>query len=152
MRNMRTISSVVLAPDWESHLLAALLVCDAALTLQSSQGRRQIALADVLSGGETVLAGELLTAVTLHTDGSIAAARVARTPADKPIVAAAARRLPDGTVRLALCGVAAQPMLVEPEQVTGLNPPGDFRGSGEYRLEMAKLLSARVLESLEAAS
>ncbi|MBL8153761.1 MAG: FAD binding domain-containing protein [Anaerolineae bacterium] len=152
MRNMRTISSVILSADCESQLLAALLACDAIVTVQDVQGRRQVSLGDFLDDTQVALAGGLITAVTLQTDGRMAASRVARTPADKPIVAAAARRLGDGTLRAALSGVASVPVLVDPAEVDRLSPPGDFRGSSAYRLDMAKVLMQRVLGELESAS
>jgi CO/xanthine dehydrogenase FAD-binding subunit len=152
MRNMRTISSVILTADWESHLLAALLACDASVTVQDRQGRRQVSLGDFLDDIQGALAGGLITTVTLQTDGRMAAARVARTPADKPIVAAVARQLSNGAVRAALSGVARVPVLVDPARLDQLSPPGDFRGSTAYRLEMAKVLMQRVLDELETAS
>ncbi len=80
--------------------------------------------------------------------GVTASDRVARTSADKPIVAVLGRKRPDGRTLLALCGVAATPILVEPDQLSSLNPPADFRGSSEYRREMAVLLAGRVLNTL----
>lgn len=151
MRNMRTISSVILTADRESHLLAALLACAAIVTVHDGQGKRQVALEEFLGDVQGVLAGGLVTAVTLQTDGRMAAARVARTPADKPIVAVAVRRRGDGSIRAALSGVASVPVLVDPAAVDRLSPPGDFRGSSAYRLEMAQVLMQRVLGELEAA-
>ena len=63
-------------------------------------------------------------------------------------MAALGRRAPDG-IRLALTGVAPRPVLVDADEPTaGLDPPADFRGSSEYRLELAVTLSARVLGGL----
>lgn len=152
MRNMRTISSVILTADWESHLLAALLACDAVITATNGQDVRQFSMGDFLGNAQDVLAGGLITAVSLQTDGRMAAARVARTPADKPIVAVAARQRSDGAIRAALSGVASLPVLVDPSAVNRLSPPGDFRGSSVYRLEMAKVLMQRVLVELESSS
>jgi CO/xanthine dehydrogenase FAD-binding subunit len=77
-------------------------------------------------------------------------ARTARTRADRPIVAAVARRTPDGQRRLALTGVAAVPVLVAPtpDAADGLEPPGDFRGSTEYRRALAGVLARRALEGV----
>ena len=87
-----------------------------------------------------------MTAVSLATTGKTASARVGRTPADQPIVAAVARLDPGGKLHLALCGVAHTPVLVDPHNVkAAVNPPGDFRGSSEYRRHMAATLAERVM-------
>lgn len=149
MRNMRTISSVILGADSESQLLALLLVLDATVNIQNKAGSQQIPLAEFWQRRDTVMAGGLLTAVSLNTAGKIAAERVARTPADKAIVAAAARRTPDGTIRLAVAGIDTIPVLVDPQRLEAINPGGDFRGSSAYRKEMAIVLSRRVVAEVE---
>lgn len=97
-------------------------------------------------------------------------ARVGRTPRDRPIVAAAALVVREARVvaraRLALSGVAGVPIRATSveEALTGesfieetvaealnnlaetLNPPGDFRGSTEYRRAMAPILARRALQ------
>ena len=80
--------------------------------------------------------------------GETADARVARTPADTPIVAAVGRRDEEGNVRMALCGVADIPILVDPDEIENVDPPADFRGSAEYRRQMAGVLGGRVLAAL----
>ena len=93
--------------------------------------------------------GGVVTAVSLNIIGKTASDRVARTPADKPIVAALARLGDDGKVRLALCGVNNMPVLVDPDNVkAAINPPHDFRGSTEYRRQMAATLTQRVLSEV----
>jgi CO/xanthine dehydrogenase FAD-binding subunit len=152
LRNMRTLSSVILCADAESPLVAALLACDAQVSIQTLSGSRQMPLTDFLKDANAALAGGLVTDVLLDQGSALAVAQVARTPADKPIVAAVGRRDAAGQVRLALCGVASVPVLVDPQQLDALNPPADFRGSSAYRQEMAAIVSRRVLESLEQAS
>jgi CO/xanthine dehydrogenase FAD-binding subunit len=49
---------------------------------------------------------------------------------------------------LALTGVAATPILVEPGDLAHLDPPGDFRGSSRYRRELAGILAKRVVDRL----
>ena len=87
-------------------------------------------------------------------------ARVARTPADQPIVAAVA--VVDGASRrLAVGGVAAQPLLVPLEaeddlpaalnaRLAGVALLSDWQGSAEYRREMALVLGRRALAQCEA--
>ena len=78
-----------------------------------------------------------------------AVARTGRTPADVPIVAAYGRRTTDGFVAMALTGVAEHPVLVDVfDPTAGLDPAGDFRGSREYRLHLARTLTARVMAEL----
>jgi CO/xanthine dehydrogenase FAD-binding subunit len=97
-------------------------------------------------------------------DAKVAYDKVARTPADAPIVGAVAWR--EGGAQpytsLALCGAAPIPLrqtgtaqifdatgdieaaLVELE----LDPVGDHWGSREYRSEMARVLARRVLTAV----
>jgi CO/xanthine dehydrogenase FAD-binding subunit len=148
-RNVATVGGAVVGAGAESELLAALLVFEAAVTVQTLDGERSIPLQDFLADVQGTLADGLVTAVSLRTSGRTAHARVARTPQDQPIVAAVARKDESRVMRLALCGVAQTVVLVDSDDLESLNPPGDFRGSSEYRLEMAKTLSQRVLRELE---
>jgi CO/xanthine dehydrogenase FAD-binding subunit len=113
-------------------------------------GTARVDLADLLDEG--VPAGAIVTSLEVDAeaagDQDTAVAVTGRTPADVPIVAAVARRSPTG-IRLALTGVADHPRLVDPDHPTGdLTPLGDFRGSGEYRVHLASVLSTRVLQEL----
>ncbi len=112
----------------------------------------------------------LITAVRIPIQpGRAVAERVARTPADYPIVSITAWQ-PDGApARLAATGIGPRPMRLEtPEAVVaaGLTEatieaaanaaqvanthPGDFRGDAAYRAEMAAVLTRRVLRHLVA--
>ena len=158
LRYAATIGGVVVGGDWESELLAALLVFEATVTARSALGVQTIALPDFLANPRAALRGGLVTAISLQTGGKTASEQVARTPADRPIVAAVGRLTEAGQLRLALCGAASTPILVNPEQplqdlrrASPLNPPADFRGSSAYRRQMALLLAGRVVEQLKAA-
>jgi len=135
----------VASADFESEFLATLLVHRAAVTLASRTGTGVTPLADLLAE-RGQLEGRIITSVEIEVGGRDAVARVARTPADRAIVAAVARRDPSGTLLLAFSGVASAPVLVEDPET--LEPPDDFRGSSEYRKAMAEILGARVREAL----
>lgn len=147
-RNAGTIGGVIVAADPQSELLAALLVFEADVTMHTTAGAHTMALGDFLDDVRGHLQSGILTGVALQTAGSTAHARVARTPEDDPIVAALARHK-NGAALLALCGVAPTPILAGPDDIADLDPPADFRGSSEYRKEMARVLAKRVLNELQ---
>jgi CO/xanthine dehydrogenase FAD-binding subunit len=148
-RNVGTIGGVVVGADWESELLASLLVFGTQVTVQTQAEVREMELAQFLTDVEGALDGGLLTMVTLEMGGVTAHARVVRTPKDRPIVAALGRVDRQGQLRLALCGIADTPVLVDPNGLNTLTPLGDFRGSPEYRRQMAVVLGQRVVRALE---
>lgn len=143
LRSLATVGGTIGAADPDSVLLAALLAHDAVVHFAGDTRRP---LAEVLGSG--VGAAELIVAVELDGSGPGARAVTGRTPADTPIVAALGRRSADGTLRLALTGVAATAVLVDDDRLDGLDPPDDFRGSSAYRRHLAAVLSARVQEQL----
>jgi aerobic carbon-monoxide dehydrogenase medium subunit len=173
LRNQETIAgTLIVEPD--GLLSVALLSLDAqALVLRKDT--RSVALADFLSMREHLLMMALLTEITVPlTNPRASLQTVARTPADQPIVSVCAAFREDKgilrDVRIALGGVgpsavrasAAENMLeghawsaVGLENVAlaaaqGLSPRGDFRGSIEYRREMAIVLTRRALAELAA--
>lgn len=146
LRTAATVGGCVAGGDPESELLAVLLVHDARVDGVGRDGVETLPL-DVLLDDPALLAGRIVTGVTIDVSGVSAVERTARTPADRAIVAAAARRTPAGEQRLALTGVASRPVLVA--SVDELDPPGDFRGSSEYRSALAAVLARRALEAVE---
>lgn len=171
-RNGATIGGTVAGAGGDDPLLAALLALDAQLVVYAPESR-QIPVAGFLAYRERLLEdGALIVEVRLPLlIGPLGAAyaAVGRTPRDRPIVCAVARmELAAGVasnVRLALGGVAGIPIrasaseqLLERKLIsdarittaaekaaTGLAPQADFRGSAEYRLEMARVLARRAL-------
>ena len=150
LRQTATIGGLIAGFDKESELLAAFLVCDAQVAVHTKSGLKHLALPHFLRDIPSALAGGIITSVSLSTLGKTASERVARTPADRPIVAAVARRGPDDKTRLALCGVANTPVLVDWERdiKAAITPPHDFRGSAEYRRQMAATLAKRVINKV----
>ena len=146
LRAQATLGGCVAAREADSELLAALLVHDAVLSIAG--GPASLTLAKFLAG-PPLSGARIITGLTAGIPGTASAVRAGRTPADRPIVAAVARAGDDGRRRLALAGVAAAPVLVPGlAAIAGLDPPGDFRGSGEYRRAVAAVLAARALEAI----
>jgi probable selenate reductase FAD-binding subunit len=146
IRNAATIGGTIASAAADSELLAALLVLDASVTLQDAAGERVVPL--VAYGEDSAESPHIITAVTVEKGRATAHARVARTPKDRPIVAAVAARTQSGELRLALCGVAATVILIDPAALDALTPPDDFRGSSAYRHQMAHVLTQRALSQL----
>lgn len=143
LRAQATVGGCIATGHSESELLGALLVHEAVVHVDASDGTEEVALEELLAA-LPIAAGHVVTAVTIHTTGVAAAAHTARTPADRAIVAAFARVTTAGR-RIALTGVAPTPVLVQPGDE--LDPIGDFRGSREYRRALADVLSTRVVEA-----
>ena len=116
-------------------------------------------LADLLADRPALLGRGLITELRLPWPKSGVCgglARVARTPADHPIVAAAT--VVDGShLRVAIGGVTPLPVVVQLDAdddlaqtitsaVSGLDYVSDFRGSSEYRQAMAPILARRAVE------
>ena len=140
---LATVGGAIATGSGDSVFVAALLVADARVELAGADDRP---LAEILGTG--VPAGALITAVMIDPLGTGAEASTARTPADVPIVAAVAHEA-NGQITLALTGVASHPVLVSPSDPSaGLAPPADFRGSAEYRIELARILGTRAVEAL----
>jgi CO/xanthine dehydrogenase FAD-binding subunit len=159
-----TLRALRRTPEW----LAALLALGATVTIEG-----EVPLVQLLDGTVT---GEV-TALHIPTPDSLTRwgeARVGRTPADEPIVAAfAVVRMRAGAVdeaRLALTGV--WPESVRLTEAPGLliggsltkdrirkvaaaaeeevEPRGDYLGSAAYRRAMAGVLTRRALEACAA--
>lgn len=144
LRTLATVGGTVAAGGPESALLAGLLAAGARVELA---GGEPCPLADLLVDG--LPDGALVTGISVDGTGTAGIATTGRTPADVPIVAAIAHRGADGTVAVALTGVAGTPVLVDPaDPAAGLDPPGDFRGSPAYRRHLATVLTARALEAI----
>ncbi len=155
LRAVATVGGCVATGDWESEFLATLLACDAKVTLAQPHGVQELGL-DVLLEDRRSLRG-VITRVCIAADGITTAERTSRTPTDKPIVSAVARRAAYG-VWLALSGVAARPVLNSTAEIRSgaeaaawaerLDPPGDFRGSSAYRGALAITLARRAVEAV----
>jgi CO/xanthine dehydrogenase FAD-binding subunit len=161
-RNAATLGGTIASRLPDSELLAALLVLEATITLQSATSKNSVALATYLADGKQ--SSGLITTITIPLPlGKGTSHRVARTPADYPIVSITGWRMEDGSVRLAATGLGERPFrLSQVERTAQTDPvkaakiavnsvthPGDFRGSASYRADMAAVLTRRTLNQLQ---
>lgn len=156
-RNAATLAGVVLGDESTSELLLALLVLDAQVAIAAEQPAL-VALDALRVESSHFPAGGLMTEIRLTWPSETVQggmARVARTPADRPIVAAAALGDKSGR-RLALGGVADKPLLLRLRADDDLEQAleaklakvallSDWQGSAEYRRAMALVLGRRAL-------
>ncbi|MDJ0953172.1 MAG: FAD binding domain-containing protein [Acidimicrobiia bacterium] len=148
LRNAATIGGTVAEGDSESELLSGLLVHDARVSISGHDD--PIPLPELFADW-SLLDRSVILSVSVAIGGETASARTGRTPADTSIVAAAGRVV-GGGLNVAVSGVAATPILVDPSDLSTLQPPADFRGSSEYRREIAEVLVTRVVAQLGGAS
>jgi putative selenate reductase FAD-binding subunit len=159
-RNAATLGGTIASYLPDSELLAALLVLDT--TLHLYQHAAPLPLADYLATPQPAV--HLITQITIPgQEGRGVSERVARTPADFPIVSITGWQGANGVIRLAATGLAERPFrltniedqlneeTIEAAVQTARNSavhPGDFRGDAAYRTDMAAVLTRRVLEQL----
>ena len=147
IRNAATVGGTVAEADPESPLLTGLLAYGAVIGVARIGSTTEHRLGALLDDHRP-LHGSIITSVTVPLGGRAAVHGTARTPMDRPIVLAVACRDADGTVRTAVSGVASRPVLVDPQLLGELDPPGDFRGSSSYRAHLAAVLVSRALAGL----
>lgn len=147
LRTLATIGGTVAAGGPESELVTGLLAAEAVVAISSRSGVKEVGLEELLANCDH-LVGSLVTAVTITVDGRWALARTGRTPGDQAIVSVAGRRAGDGSLRIAVSGVAPTPVLAS--SGARFAPTGDFRGSAAYRTHLATTLLDRVTKELAA--
>lgn len=159
LRNTATVGGCVVKGSTESELVLALLVLGAHAVVVVGDGQeRAVPLPDLLADPQAAIGSGLVTELRVRwPDTAVRGglARVARTPSDQPIVAAAAVA-GDSGAWVAIGGVTAVPRLIhlaagqeleaELEAVlAGADLLADFRGSAEYRRAMAPIIAQRAL-------
>lgn len=166
-RNAATVGGLVASRLPDSELLAALLAMDATVTLRLPAAET-ITLAAWLSDDDQP-PGLVVELDIYWPQGKGRIERVARTPADSPIVSVTLWQPDDGAPRLAATGVGPRPVRLGAAEAAlqgGLDEasieaageaaraasvhPGDFRGDAAYRADMAAVLTRRVLRSIAA--
>jgi CO/xanthine dehydrogenase FAD-binding subunit len=175
IRNLAGLWGTIQARNGPPEILLSLLDLEAELTLLGAgEKQRKISFQDFHAlGKDSLPTGELILEARLPPLKACcgwALERVARTPRDEAIVAAAAIvEVEDGKVsrvRLAVAGAHPQPIRLPQieemlrgskftpnilQEAAGMisqqaDPVGDFRGSSEYREAMAGLVAQRALK------
>jgi CO/xanthine dehydrogenase FAD-binding subunit len=155
LRNMATLAGAVLACDGRSPLATALLAMGARAVLA---GGETIDLDDLLDR-RPLSAGTLVTALQWKTKATLRYEQVARSPADRPLVAAAVGHSDGSAYRVVLAGFGARPIRVPRAEkaLAGEDPraageaaaeayaqAGDVWASAEYRSHVAAVLVRRL--------
>ena len=164
-RNSATLGGIIASRLPDSELIAALLIFESEVTIQGLDDRT-VDLSDYLMPVHRPEG--LITSISVEwTAGLGSSHRVARTPADYPIVSVTAWEPEDGSIRLAATGIADRPVRLKAAEVeigheltemtiakaaeaakAATRHPGDFRGDRSYRSEMAAVLTKRALNDL----
>jgi CO/xanthine dehydrogenase FAD-binding subunit len=122
----------------------------------STAGERRVGLGDFLPLRESI-SGSLITRLTVPQNPRVEFEYVARTPKSPPIVFVVVATWPSGRVRavcggfgdaplLALDGVGAMGLI--PALRNALHDADDYRGSAEYRMAAATVLTQRCADRL----
>ncbi len=157
-RQVATIAGSIVAGNGRSAVLCVLLALDGEIVLQGTKkSPERIHLGDFLPVRQEMLTGRLITDVILPNNIQAAYLYSARSPADLPIVAAAAARWPSGRTRVVLAGYGEQPRMVfdgpDPEGAViaardAYSDAADQWASAEYRSDTAGVLVQRCLDNI----
>ena len=163
IRNAATLGGTIMAEDGRSPLLTVLLALDAQVTLEPKS--KTLSLESLLQDRKETPIRELLTKVQFKLPLSLAYEQVARSPADRPIVAVAVAELPAGdneaSATIAIGGFGTYPLRAEEaEKKIAKNEPlesvaeaaasccdraDDVWASAEYRTTVVGILVKRLL-------
>jgi CO/xanthine dehydrogenase FAD-binding subunit len=155
LRSSGTAAGGLVSAGGRSPYLAAMLALDALLVWLP--GDVEISLGEFLPlrGGEWP--GKVISGVRISTQTELTFHYIARSPADRPIVCAAAARWPSGRTRIVLGGFGKAPLTIldgeanegvlEAAEAAYLTA-GDEWASAEYRSKMAVVLVRRCLDQL----
>jgi CO/xanthine dehydrogenase FAD-binding subunit len=158
LRQMRTVAGSIVAADGRSSLVSAFLALDAQLTIEP--GGELVSLGNLLPLRAEKVARRLIVQLSIPLNAALSYHSVARTPADLPIVCAAAARWPSGRFRVVLGGFGEAPVLamdgIEAEGADDAarivyNHVGDQWASAEYRSDVAATLARRCIDELSQA-
>jgi putative selenate reductase FAD-binding subunit len=152
IRNSATVAGTLVSSDGRSPFATSLLALDAKITMVRDQS-------SLITMGEflPLRPRGLITSVTIPLNAKFAFEFVSKTPADKPLVAAALSQWNSGRTRLTLGGYGKSPLLaMDGTEAEGLDAAArnayheaqDDWASAEYRMDVAATLAKRCLENI----
>jgi CO/xanthine dehydrogenase FAD-binding subunit len=157
-RQVATLAGTIIAADGRSPITAVLLALDAELEVVGKDlSSQKIQLGDFLPLRAEKLDGKLVTKVIIPAQTDTAYHYVARSPADRPIVAAAVSQWSSGRTRVVLAGHGNQPILVldgpdakgaEEAARDAFSRAEDPWAGAAYRAHAAAVLVLRCLEEI----
>jgi CO/xanthine dehydrogenase FAD-binding subunit len=156
LRNAATVAGTIMVGDGRSGFLTMLLALDAKVRLLRPAAET-LGLGELLPLRHTFGRGCLITGLEIPLAAKSAFDCVSRTPADRPIVAAAVARWPSGRIRLVVAGHGAVPLLamdgtaadaLDAAARNAMHSADDPWGSAAYRMEVAAVLARRCLDRL----
>ena len=160
IRNSATVAGTLVASDGRSPFATALLSLDAKITINRIPRTEDSLSSSILGLGEflPLRPRGLITSITIPLNTKFAFEFVSKTPADKPIIAAALSQWNSGRTRLTLGGYGKSPMLaMDGTEAEGLDAAArnayheanDEWASAEYRMDVAATLAKRCLELIK---
>lgn len=160
-RNAASIAGSIVGAAGNSPLVTALLAVGATLNIHGDRSQHS-ALSDWGVDAKTLILEVLLPQLASNTRAAYE--KVARTPADLPIVCVAASGSIDAKrgevigARIAIGGVSARPLvIVRPElpieqaaplAQQAIDPVSDYFATADYRREMIGVLTKRVIQQM----
>lgn len=153
LRNMATVAGSLAACDGRSPFATLMLALDAKLTIISTE----TSTFNLVEYWALRPAG-LITRIEIPLNAASAYEQVARTPADRPIVAAGLAQWKSGRTRLTLGGYGKTPLLamdgtesdgIEAAARNAFHESADQWASAEYRMDAAATLAGRCLVAVQ---
>lgn len=157
-RQVATIAGSLVAANGRSAIGGVFLALDAELIIRGERDKEErIRLGDFLPVRDEIILGRVITEIRIPADIKVSYHYVARSPADLPIVGAAAAQWPSGRTRVVLLGYGDQPVMVldgtdgsgAPEAARDAYSEADDQwAGGAYRSDTAAVLVKRCLEEI----
>ncbi|MEA3351661.1 MAG: FAD binding domain-containing protein [Chloroflexota bacterium] len=155
-RQMLSVADTIVAADGRSPFATAMLALDTRLILMHESAAEQVYLGDFLPL-RSEWSQYLIAQVTIPSNVKMAYHYIDRSPADLPIVCAAAVQWHSGRTRIALGGYGHSPLMAmdgrksdgaEIAARDAYSEAGDQSASAEYRADAAATMTRRCLQEI----